>query len=46
MRGSEIVGFGQGLCKQLQMLNRTVRINDNEDCVELEADDKHVKLMI
>ena len=28
------------------MLNRSVKVNDAEDCVELEADEKHVRLML
>ena len=46
VRGSEVVGFGSGVSKMLKMLNRSVKVNDAEDCVELEADEKHVRLML
>jgi hypothetical protein len=43
---SDIIGFGEGCGKELVMLNRTIRINDDDDCMELVPDAKHVDLMV
>ena len=42
VKRSGIIGFGKGLDKTLTLLNRTIRINDREGCIELEPDGKHV----
>ena len=43
VRMSGMIGFGEGLDKSLKMLNGNVRVNDEADCMELEADSKHVE---
>ena len=40
------IGFGEGIGKELQILGRTVRFNDEEDYMEVEADEKHVKQLL
>ena len=46
VRRTGLAGFGQGMDKEIVMLNRTIRIDDEEDCVELEPDAKHVEQML
>jgi len=46
VRMSEMIGFGAGLGKTLKMLNRTIRVCDDKDCMELEADSKHVEQIV
>ena len=41
-----LIGFGPGKDKEINMLNRTIRIDDESECVELEPDAKHIKQMI
>ena len=43
---SDVVGFGPGLAKSLKILNRSIIVNDEEDCLEVEADAKHVQKML
>ena len=40
-----IIGFGQDQ-KELEVLNRTVRVRDDRDWIELEADSRHVKRIV
>jgi len=46
VRGGEIVGFGDGLAKQLNILNRIVYVDDTLQRLELEADRKHVDTLL
>ena len=46
VRRTGILGLGPGFDKELVMLNRTIRISDEDDCIELEPDAKHVHQMV
>jgi hypothetical protein len=46
VRRTGLAGFGTGMDKEITMLNRIIRINDEEDCIELEPDAKHVNQMV
>ena len=46
VRRMGVAGFGTGMDKEITMLNRIIRINDEEDCIELEPDAKHVTQMV